>query len=72
MNSLQEFVPAAQLGRVASIDMLVSSGLLPIGYGLAGVAADRLGASLVFVLGGAISACIITLGLQHPAIRVVD
>jgi DHA3 family tetracycline resistance protein-like MFS transporter len=72
MNSLQEFVPANQLGRVASIDMLVSSGLLPIGYGLAGVAADRLGASLVFVLGGAISASMIALGLLHPAIRAVD
>jgi hypothetical protein len=72
MNSLQEFVPADQLGRVASIDMLVSSGLLPIGYGLAGVAADRFGASLVFVLGGAISASVIALGLLHPAIRAMD
>jgi MFS family permease len=72
MNSLQEFVPADQLGRVASIDILVSSGLLPIGYGLAGVAADRFGASPVFVLGGAISAGVIALGLLHPAIRAVD
>ena len=72
MNSLQEFVPADQLGRVASIDMLVSSGLLPIGYGLAGVAADRFGASPAFVLGGAISAGVIALGLLHPAIRAVD
>lgn len=72
MNSLQEFVPADLLGRVSSIDMLVSSGLLPIGYGLAGIAADRLGASQVFVLGGAISASVIALGLLHPAIRAVD
>lgn len=72
MNSLQEFVPAELLGRVASIDMLVSSGLVPIGYGLAGLAADHLGASLVFVLGGAISAAVIALGLLHPAIRAVD
>jgi hypothetical protein len=72
MNSLQEFVPADQLGRVASIDILVSSGLLPIGYGLAGIAADRFGASLIFVLGGAIAAGVIALGLLHPAIRAVD
>jgi MFS family permease len=71
-NTLQEFVPADRLGRVASIDMLVSSALVPIGYGLAGIAADRLGASLVFVLGGAISASVIALGLLHPAIRAVD
>lgn len=71
-NTLQEFVPAELLGRVASIDLLVSSGLLPIGYGLAGIAADQFGASLVFVLGGAISAGVIALGLLHPAIRAVD
>lgn len=72
MNSLQEFVPADQLGRVASIDIFVSSGLLPIGYGLAGVAADRFGAPPVFVLGGAIAAGVIALGLLHPVIRAVD
>jgi hypothetical protein len=46
--------------------------LLPIGYGLAGIAADRLGASLVFVLGGAIAASAIVLGFLHPAVRAVD
>ncbi|MDQ2714548.1 MAG: MFS transporter [Chloroflexota bacterium] len=72
INTLQEFVPADLLGRVGSIDILVSSSLLPIGYGLAGIAADHLGASPVFVLGGAISAGVIALGLLHPAIRAVD
>ncbi len=72
MNTLQEFVPADLLGRVVSIDLLVSTGLLPIGYGLSGIAADRLGVSLVFVLGGAIAALVIGLGLLHPAIRAVD
>ncbi|GLV55107.1 hypothetical protein KDH_19540 [Dictyobacter sp. S3.2.2.5] len=71
-SSLQEFVPPDLLGRVSSIDMLVSSGLLPIGYGLAGIAADHLGAAPVFLLGGAIAAAIIALGLLHPAIRAVD
>jgi Transmembrane secretion effector len=72
MNSLQEFVPTNLLGRVASIDLLVSTGMLPIGYGLAGIAADRLGAPMIFVLGGAIAASLIALGLLHPAIRAVD
>ncbi len=72
MSTLQEFVSADQLGRVASIDLLISSGFVPIGYGLVGIAADRLGASLVFVLGGAISASLIALGMLHPAIRAVD
>ena len=72
LNTLQEFVPSDLLGRVSSIDVLVSSGLLPIGYGLAGIAADRLGAATVFVLGGAISASIIALGMLHPAVRAMD
>lgn len=72
MSTLQEFVPAHLLGRVASIDLLASSSLIPIGYGLVGLAADRLGTSLVFILGGAISASLILLGLLHPSIRAVD
>ena len=72
VNSLQEFVPANQLGRVNSIDLLVSSGLTPVGYALAGVAADHFGAPLVFIVGGATGAVVIALGLLHPAIRAVD
>ena len=65
-------MPSNLLGRVNSIDMLVSSSLEPIGYGLAGIAADWLGAAPVFVLAGAISASVIALGLLHLAIRAVD
>jgi hypothetical protein len=72
MSTLQEFVPSDLLGRVSSIDMLISSALVPIGYGVAGIAADRLGAAPVFILGGALGAAIIALGLLHPAIRAVD
>jgi MFS family permease len=72
ISTLQEFVPADLQGRVASIDLLVSDGLTPVGLALAGIAADRLGAAPVFVLGGAIGAGVIALGLLHPAIRAVD
>jgi DHA3 family tetracycline resistance protein-like MFS transporter len=71
-STLQEFVPADLQGRVASIDLLVSDALTPVGFALAGIAADWLGAPLVFVLGGAIGASLIALGLLHPAIRAVD
>jgi len=60
------------LGRVASIDLLVSSALEPVGFGAAGIAADWLGAAPVFVLGGAISTGVIALGLLHPTVRAVD
>ncbi len=74
MNTLQEqtLVPPDLLGRVASIDLLVSSALEPVGFGMAGSAADWLGAAPVFVLGGAISTGLIALGLLHPAVRAVD
>jgi MFS family permease len=72
VNTLQELVPADLLGRVSSIDALGSFGLLPVGYAVAGLAADHVGASMVFVIGGVISALVIALGLLHPAVRGLD
>ena len=71
-HTLQQLVPPDRLGRVSSIDALGSFALLPVGYGLAGLAADHLGAAHVFVLGGALCVGIIALGLLHPAIRRLD
>jgi MFS family permease len=72
LNTLQEFVPADLQGRISSIDYLVSFALTPIGYALAGIAADRLGTSLVFITGGAIAAGVIVLGFLHPRVRAID
>ena len=71
-NTLQELVPRERLGRVISIDMLGSFVLLPIGYGIAGWATDRLGAPLVFVIGGLSTVVMLALALLHPAIRGLD
>jgi hypothetical protein len=71
-NTLQEMVPQRLLGRVASVDALGSYALLPVGYGLAGLAADHLGAATVFVAGGAASVVVISLGLLHPSVRDLD
>jgi hypothetical protein len=71
-NTLQEMVPPERLGRVSSVDALGSYALLPVGYGLAGFAADHIGAAPVFVLGGAISSGLIALGLLHPGVRGLD
>ena len=71
-NTLQEMVPLDKLGRVSSIDALGSYALLPIGYGLSGLVADHIGSAPVFVIGGALSAAIIALGLLHPAVRLLD
>jgi DHA3 family tetracycline resistance protein-like MFS transporter len=71
-NTLQEMVPGELLGRVSSVDGLGSYALLPLGYGLAGFAADHIGASTVFLVGGAASVIFIGLGLLHPATRGLD
>jgi MFS family permease len=49
---LYELVPSNKLGRVSSVDLLGSLGLLPIGYVLAGWLGDRVGPATVFLLGG--------------------
>jgi hypothetical protein len=71
-NSIQELVPKNLRGRVASIDALGSSALLPFGFGVTGFATDRIGPAAVFVFGGLISLAVITAGLLHPQVRNLD
>jgi MFS family permease len=49
---LYELVPGDKLGRVASVDLLGSLGLLPLGYVGAGLISDNFGPTMVFLLGG--------------------
>lgn len=71
-NTLQEMVPREKLGRVNSIDALGSFVLLPLGFGLAGWSTDRLGAPLVFILGGGVTVLLTLAAWLHPAIRALD
>jgi DHA3 family tetracycline resistance protein-like MFS transporter len=71
-NTMQEMVPREKLGRVASVDLLGSFALLPIGYGLTGWATDQLGAPLVFMIGGGVTMMVAVLAWVHPAIRGLD
>lgn len=72
LNALQSLVPGEKLGRVASIDSLGSFALLPIGYGVAGLATEQLGAPLVFMLGGGLTTLIVLILYRHPAMRGLD
>lgn len=72
VNTLQEMVPGDLLGRVSSVDQLGSFILLPLGYALTGVLADKIGPSQVFLLGGAISFVAVLLILLVPSIRNLD
>jgi hypothetical protein len=55
---LQEKIPNGELGRVFSLDSLVSFLLLPVGFAIAWWATQTLGSSLVFLIGGGITALI--------------
>jgi MFS family permease len=72
LNTLQEQIPRNQLGRVASIDMLGSFVLMPVGYGIIGWMTDLMGAASIFILGGVVTVCLALVGLTHPAIRALD
>jgi DHA3 family tetracycline resistance protein-like MFS transporter len=72
VNAIQEQVPRDLQGRVSSIDYLGSSLLGPAGYLLGGSLTPLLGPALVFMLGGALQAGLIGLGLLHPRVRQLD
>jgi len=66
---LQELVPTDKLGRVSSLDTLGSYSLLPVGLVVMGVLADHFGAAWVFIGGGVMLFCIVSVGLCLPDIR---
>ncbi|MCC7447182.1 MAG: MFS transporter, partial [Anaerolineae bacterium] len=72
INTLQELVPPHLLGRVSSVDQFGSFVFTPVGYGLAGWLTEPIGAPLVMIIGGALSAILAILGLSVPAIRELD
>lgn len=69
---VQETVVPDELGRVSSIDLLGSWSMLPIGYGLVGLATARLGPQLVLVISGTLTAIVCSAALSHPEIRGYD
>ncbi|HMA37423.1 MAG TPA: MFS transporter, partial [Chloroflexia bacterium] len=71
-GTLQALVPGEQLGRVASMDMLGSFALLPVGYALTAAATDAWGAGPVFLTGGLLAAGLSAGALLVPAVRQFD
>jgi DHA3 family tetracycline resistance protein-like MFS transporter len=69
---LQELVPRELLGRVTSVDELGSSALVPTGIVAVGALTDVLGAPIIFLVGGGLTALVAGLGLLHPAVRKLD
>lgn len=71
-NTLQELVSRDKLGRVSSIDALGSFVLLPIGYGISGWATDLVGAPIVFLIGGGMTAFLALVGLSTRSVRELN
>ncbi len=68
---MQERVPAALLGRAASVDWLVSFAGSPVGIVVAGVAAGSVGPRAVLLAGGGVAA-LMALVLVVPGVREPD
>jgi len=66
---LQQLVPRRLLGRVSSVDWMVSIGLVPLSYALTGPASELLGPSQTMVYGAIAGAFITILLLFIPGVR---
>jgi hypothetical protein len=69
---LHELTPNKILGRVASIDLLGSFCLQPLGFFIAGLIADSLGPVWVFLGAGTINLALYTFPLFLRGIREVN
>ena len=72
LTALAERVPPDKLSRVTSYDWMVSLALLPLGYVLAGPAADWLGATHVLLGGSAIAFVALALGQLPRETRMLE
>lgn len=72
LTALAERIPPDKLSRVTSYDWTVSLGLVPLGYVLAGPAADALGAPEVLLGGAIIAFVVLALGLLPRETRMLE
>jgi MFS family permease len=66
---LEELVPRGLLGRVSSLDWLVSTALVPVSYALTGPVAGAIGAQATMVAGGLVGAVFMGGLLFWPGVR---
>jgi hypothetical protein len=65
-------VPGRVLGRVSSLDWLISVGLYPVGIAVAGPVAAAIGVTAVLTGGGLLSVPITLVGLLWRGVRDAD
>ncbi|MGH2735738.1 MAG: MFS transporter [Actinomycetota bacterium] len=69
---MQRLVPSNLLGRVSSFDFMVSSGLLPLSFALAGPLGDAIGATPTLIGAGLLGCAGVLIFLLVPGVRAVD
>jgi DHA3 family tetracycline resistance protein-like MFS transporter len=68
----QQHVPSALLGRVSSLDWLISVGLLPLSFALTGPVSGAIGARATLVGAGVLGAIVTLAALWVPGMRVLE
>jgi DHA3 family tetracycline resistance protein-like MFS transporter len=68
----QKHVPAALLGRVSSLDWLISIGLLPLSFALTGPVTEAIGVRTTLVGAGVLGAAVTLAGLLLPRMREIE
>jgi MFS family permease len=71
-TALAERIPPASLSRVSSYDWMISGGLLPLGYALAGPLAETLGAVEVMLGGSCLALLAFAFGLAPRETRMLE
>jgi DHA3 family tetracycline resistance protein-like MFS transporter len=72
VTAKQQHVPSRMLGRVSSLDWLISIGLLPLSFALTGPVSALVGAQTTLVLAGLTGAVVTIGGLVVPGVRAVE
>ena len=72
LTTKQSLVPTRLLGRVSSLDWLISIGLMPLSYALAGPVASWLGTRQTLIGAGLIGAAITLAFLFLPGMRAAE
>jgi hypothetical protein len=70
--TMAERIPPDKLSRVTSYDWALSFGLMPLGFVLAGPAADALGATKMLLGGAAIAFVVLAIGLLPRQTRMLE
>jgi MFS family permease len=68
----QRHVPASLLGRVSSLDWLISIGLLPLSYALTGPVSAAVGVPTTMIGAGVLGALVTFVPLLIPSVRRMD